>query len=120
MVDENQPMQLSNKSTANSSESSTFTKEISEQSTPLYEDTDINNQRSRSSSYPAQKTIAEIIIELLKNVKKPMTVPEIYEAIIRDNLHQFNARNPKAVVYTVVSLLYKQTEERRKDGKDIP
>lgn len=41
-----------------------------------------------------------------------MTVSEIYQAIIRDNLYPFGAQNPQSVVYSKVSLAYRQTDTR--------
>ena len=41
-----------------------------------------------------EKTIMETVFDVLRQAGKPMTVSEIYQAIIRDNLYPFGAQNP--------------------------
>lgn len=67
----------------------------------------------------AQKTITETVFEVLRHAGEPLTVSEIYQAIVRDNLYPFGAQNPISVVYSKVSLACKQTEMRIRDGKDV-
>ena len=64
-------------------------------------------------------TIIETIFEVLRQAGKPMTVSEIYQAIIRDDLYPFGAQDPQAVVYSIVSLACRQIDARIKEGKDV-
>lgn len=68
---------------------------------------------------PRRKTIIETVFDVLRQAGKPMTVSEIYQAIIRDDLYPFGAQNPQAVVYSKVSSVCRQTEARIKAGKDV-
>lgn len=68
---------------------------------------------------PRQKTIIETVFDVLRQAGKPMTVSEIYQAIIRDDLYPFGAQNPQAVVYSKVSSVCRQTEARIKAGRDV-
>lgn len=66
-----------------------------------------------------KKTIIETVFDVLRQAGKPMTVSEIYQAIIRDNLYPFGAQNPQSVVYSKVSLAYRQTDTRIREGRDV-
>jgi len=44
------------------------------------------------------RTIAKAVIEVLQTSKKPMTVPEITQAILEQNLFTFNSKNPQGIV----------------------
>lgn len=66
-----------------------------------------------------EKTIMETVFDVLRQAGKPMTVSEIYQAIIRDNLYPFGAQNPQSVVYSKVSLACRQTNARIKEGRDV-
>jgi len=43
-------------------------------------------------------TISEAAKAVLKETNKPLSVQEIYDAIIQQNLYTFGAKNPKGVV----------------------
>lgn len=45
-------------------------------------------------------TIVDAIIQVLRGRREPMTVSEIYQAIVADKLYTFNARNPAGIVGT--------------------
>lgn len=66
-----------------------------------------------------QKTITETVFDVLRQAGKPMSVSEIYQAIIRDDLYSFGAQDPKSVVYSKVSLACRQIEDRIKKGRDV-
>lgn len=68
---------------------------------------------------PGQKTITETVFDVLRHAGKPLTVSEIYQAIVRDNLYPFGAQDPQSVVYSKVSLACRQTEIRISEGKDV-
>lgn len=68
---------------------------------------------------PVQKTITETVFDVLRQTKKPMTFSEIYQAIIKDDLSPFGAQDPKSVVYSKVSLVCRQTDDRIKKGLDV-
>lgn len=68
---------------------------------------------------PGQKTIIETVFDVLRKAGKPMTVSEIYQAIIRDNLYPFGAQDPQSVVYSKVSLACRQTDDWIKEGRDV-
>lgn len=73
----------------------------------------------RGQRRTGEKTIIETVFDVLRQAGKPMTVSEIYQAIIRDNLYSFGAQDPQAVVYSKVSLACRQTENRIEEGKDV-
>ncbi len=66
-----------------------------------------------------QKTIIETVFDVLRQAGKPMTVSEIYQAIIRNDLYHFGAQNPRSVVYSKVSLACRQTDARIQEGRDV-
>ena len=68
---------------------------------------------------PGQKTITETVFDVLRHAGKPLTVSEIYQAIVRDSLYPFGAQDPQSVVYSKVSLACRQTEIRISEGKDV-
>jgi hypothetical protein len=43
-------------------------------------------------------TILDACIDVLSAAGKPMTVDEIYDEIVRRNLHQFGAKEPVGIV----------------------
>jgi len=43
-------------------------------------------------------TIAKAAQTVLKNSNKPLTVQEIYNEVIKQNLYTFGAKNPKGVM----------------------
>jgi restriction system protein len=47
-------------------------------------------------------TIVEAIREVMKNEGRPMTVSEVYEAIVRGNLYDFKSDNPVHIVRTQI------------------
>ena len=68
---------------------------------------------------PGQKTITETVFDVLRHAGKPLTVSEIYQAIVRDSLYPFGAQDPQSVVYSKVSLACRQTEIRISEGQDV-
>ena len=66
-----------------------------------------------------KKTIIETVFYVLRQAGKPMTVSEIYQAIIRDDLYPFGAQDPQSVVYSKVCLACRQTDDRIKEGQDV-
>ena len=68
---------------------------------------------------PEQKKITETIFDVLRQAGKPMTLSEIYQAIIRDGLYLFGAQDPQSVVHSKVSLACRQTDDRIKEGLDV-
>lgn len=68
---------------------------------------------------PGQKTITETVFDVLRQAGKPMTVSEIYQAIIKDDLYPFGAQDPQSVVYSKVSLACRQTDDWIKEGRDV-
>lgn len=47
-----------------------------------------------------KRTINQVIIEVLKNEGKPLTIEEIYKIIREENLYQFRSKNPQHIVRT--------------------
>ncbi len=43
-------------------------------------------------------TIAEAALTILKNSEKALSIQEIYDEVIRQNLYTFGAKNPKGVM----------------------
>ncbi len=43
-------------------------------------------------------TISEAVTTVLKEANKPLSVQEIYDTIIQQNLYTFGAKNPKGVM----------------------
>lgn len=68
---------------------------------------------------PGQKSITETVFDVLRQAGKPMTVSEIYQAIIKDDLYPFGAQDPQSVVYSKVSLACRQAVEWIKEGRDV-
>lgn len=55
-----------------------------------------------------QKTIAQVVTDILKEAESPMTAAEITQIIQEKNLYTFNAKNPRQIVRSAI--------ERRCDG----
>lgn len=66
-----------------------------------------------------QKTIIETVFDVLYQTGKPMTVLEIYNAIVKDNLYIFRSKNPKATLSNEIYRACKETEARIKEGKEV-
>lgn len=47
-------------------------------------------------------TLAKTVFYVLKQHQEGMTVQEIYDEIVKDNLYEFNAENPKGVLYITI------------------
>lgn len=47
-------------------------------------------------------TVVEAISEILSKNNRPMTSKEIYESIIKENLYEFNSKNPLGIVRSAV------------------
>lgn len=74
---------------------------------------------SAKQRIPREKTITEVVFDVLRKAGKPMTVSEIYQTIIQEGLYQFGAQDPQSVVYSKVSLACKQTDVWIKEGRDV-
>ena len=66
-----------------------------------------------------QRTIIETVFDVLRQAGKPLTISEIYQAIVKDDLYPFGAQDPQSVVYSKVSTSCKQTAQRIKEGKEV-
>lgn len=51
-----------------------------------------------NQSKETQVTILEAAIRVLRDHDQPMSVADIYDAILRDGLYQFNAKSPRSVL----------------------
>ena len=49
-----------------------------------------------------KRTIAQVATEILKSAKQPMTAAEITQAILDQNLYEFNAKDPKSIVRSAI------------------
>jgi hypothetical protein len=45
-----------------------------------------------------KRTVAQAVIEVLKAAKQPMTISDITQAILDQNLYPFNAKEPRGIV----------------------
>jgi restriction system protein len=59
-----------------------------------------------------RKTIVQAIVDVMRSTSGPMTVQEVYDAIIRANLYQFNTDKPTHVVRSQI--------RRHCEGLDFP
>lgn len=55
-----------------------------------------------------RRTIAQVVIEVLKEVKQPMTVAEITQSILAEGLYTFNTKDERGMVRRAI--------ERRCEG----
>lgn len=59
-----------------------------------------------------RRTVVQVVVELLRESKQPMTIAEITQAMLSQNLHDFNGKDPKLLVQGAI--------ERRCEGLDRP
>jgi hypothetical protein len=55
-----------------------------------------------------KRTVAQVVIEVLQAAKQPMTISDITQAILDNNLYSFTAKEPRAIVRGAI--------ERRSEG----
>lgn len=58
----------------------------------------------------SKQTVAQAVIEVLKMAKQPMTLADITQAILDQQLYEFNTKDPKGIVRGAI--------ERRCEGVD--
>lgn len=57
-----------------------------------------------------EKTIAQVVVEVLQAAKQPMSAADITQAILDQKLYEFKAKDPKGIVRGAI--------ERRCEGLD--